>query len=359
MTGREPSSVEPGKASVSKRTHVARGLRGLVVTTSVLLCSPADAEDARSSYRLLWIREDDAASCPGPSAIARGVRERLGYDPFRDDARSMIEAHVDRSGGVWAVSLRFSDGAREATKRFESPSPDCAAVAQAAELAISLAIQGNELERAEAAPGPAAPEADARAAPSRGDEDEARARRNAKPEPPPAPTPSRPLFEGMLAVSAAGAVGLLPRPAAGLDVHGLVRFRKETFLSLGMAHFPEVRAHDPSFRLGSTFGRAGACVDPTASARPRLVGCAHVKLGNTTVVVHELLPIAPGSRAFGGVSASLLFVQPWRPFALLVEAEATVPVPAYDFTVSGTGRTIYASPFVYGFLRVGLGFGSF
>ena len=345
---------------MSKRTHVVRGLRSLVLTTSVLFGADAGADEQRPAYRFLWIREDAASSCPGPSSIAHGVRERLGYDPFRDDAPAVIEAHVDRSGGVWTVSLRFSDGAREATKRFESPSPECAAVAQAAELAISLAIQGNELARADAVQSPVEPEADAGptpgAVPSR---NEARPNARSDATEPPRPAPSRPPFEGLLAVSGAGAVGLLPRVAAGLDVHGLVRFRKESFLSLGMTHFPEVRADDPSFRLGSTLGRLGACVDPTASARPRLVGCAHAKLGSTTVVVHELLPVSPGSRVFGGVSAGLLFVQPWRPFALLVEAEATVPIPAYDFTVSGTGRTIYTSPFIYGFLRVGLGFGSF
>lgn len=358
---------------MSKRTQVACGLRGLVLLTSGLLCSDVDADEPeRPSYRLLWIREEGAGSCPGPSSIARGVRERLGYDPFRDDARAAIEAHVDRSGGVWAVSLRFSDGAREARKRFESPSPDCAAVAQAAELAISLAIQGNELARAESSQLPPVFDADAGPAlpgpPSTGGDaarasvrsDEKRARSNEKPgPPPPAPSAAPPAFEGMLAVSGLGAVGPLPRPAAGLDVHGLVRFRKDAFLSLGMAYLPDVRADDPSFRLGSTFGRAGACVDPTASARPRLVGCAHVELGSTVVVVQELMPTAPGSKVFGGVSAGLLFVQPWRPFALLVEAEAMVPLPAYDFSVSGTGRLIYASPFVYGFLRVGLGFGSF
>ena len=347
---------------MSKRTYVARGLGGLVLTAAILLCDDVDADEERPSYRLLWIREDDAASCPGPSAIARGVRDRLGYDPFRDDAQAAIEAHVDRSGGIWSASLRFSDGAREATKRFESPSPDCAAVAQAAELAISLAIQGNELARADVR---VVPEADAGGATAAvptfgGDEARGSARTGAKEGPTPqAGKPPRPAFQGMLVLSGVAAVGLLPRPAAGLDVHGLVRFRKESFLSLGMAHFPDVPADDPSFRLGSTVGRAGACVDPTASAHPRLVGCAHAKLGSTTVVVHELLPTAPGSRVFGGISAGLLFVQRLPPFALLVEAEATVPVPVYDFSVSGTGRTIYSSPVVYGFFRIGLGFGSF
>jgi hypothetical protein len=348
---------------VSKRTQVARGLRGLVLVASSLLCSDLDAgEPAQVSYRLLWIREDDAASCPGPSAVARGVRERLGYDPFRDDARAAIEAHVGHAGGTWRVSLRFSDGTREATKRFESPSPDCAAVAQAAELAIGLAIQGNELARAESATVPAEPEADAGqpaiADQSTGGTTQASvARRDANQERP--PQPALPAFEGMLAVSSVGTLGLLPQPALGLDVHGLVRLRRGVFVSLGMAHVPEVRADDPGFRLGSTLGRIGACLDPTVARRPRLVGCAHVDLGSTFVVVRELTPTAPGSKVFGGFSAGILFVQPFRPFALLVEAEALAPVPAYDLTLSGTGRVIYSAPFVSGFLRVGLGFGSF
>ena len=77
------------------------------------------------------------------------------------------------------------------------------------------------------------------------------------------------------------------------------------------------------------------------------------------MVVRELVPTAPGSRIFGAVSAGLLFVQPLRPFALLVEAEAMMPVPAYDFTLAGSGRTIYSSPLVSGFVRVGVGFGTF
>jgi len=358
--------VGAGKASVSKRTQVARGLCGLVLVSCGLLCSDASADEPEPpSYRLLWIREDDAGSCPGPSSIARGVRERLDYDPFRDDARATVEARIDRSGGVWTVSLRFSDGTREATKRFQSPSADCTAVAQAAELAISLAIQGNELARAERADGPAVPEPEAGRAPSglpSTGGDAARTsppRADAKPGPLPAPKPSPPPFAGMLAISGVGTVGLLPRPAVGLDVHGLVRVRRGVSLSLGMAHVPEVRADDPLFRLGSTLGRVGACVDPTGSARPRLVGCVHVELGSTVVVVRDLTPLAPGSKVFGGFSAGLLFVQPWEPFALLVEAAAMVPVSAYDFSVSGTGRTIYSSPLVNGVLRVGVGFGAF
>ncbi|MDF2695595.1 MAG: hypothetical protein K0S65_3978 [Labilithrix sp.] len=346
---------------MSKRIQVARGLRGFVLVASSLLCSDLDAGEAVPvSYRLLWIREDDAASCPGPSAVARGVRERLGYDPFRDDARAAIEAHVDRAGGTWRVSLRFSDGTREATKRFESPSSDCAAVAQAAELAISLAIQGNELARAESAIVPAESGADA-GPPGIADQSSGSAAPTeaSRDRPPPPPQPSLPAFEGMLAVSSVGALGLLPQPALGLDVHGLVRLRRGVFVSLGMAHVPEVRADDPAFRLGSTLGRVGACLDPTGASRPRLVGCAHVDLGSTFVVVRELTPTAPGSKVFGGVSAGILFVQPFRPFALLVEAEAMAPVPAYDLSLSGTGRVIYSSPFVSGFLRVGLGFGSF
>ncbi len=348
--GAEPVSM-PEPASTPRRAHGAYRTAGTVLATCVLLCADAEAaEPERPSYRLLWVRGDEASSCPSPSAVARGVEERLGYDPFREDARATIEAHVDRSGGVWTVTLRLPGDGQDAVKRYESPSADCNAVAQAAELAIGLAIKTHEDARVEDVPAAAASTGTRETPPAKPCEQKPDA-----PAPKPAPLP----LEGLVAVSGTGTVGLLPRAAIGLDIHGLVRLQRGAYMSMGMSHFPEVTADDPSFRLGSTLARLGACVDPTGSARPRLVGCAHGELGNTVVVVRELTPTAPGSRVFGALSAGLLFVQPWRPFALLVEAEAMVPVPAYDFSLAGTGRTIYSSPFITGFFRVGLGFGSF
>jgi hypothetical protein len=351
----------PGRASTSTRARAVQRA-GTLVAVATLFCKDVEAaEPARPSYRLLWVRGDEASSCPPPSAVARGVEERLGYDPFSADARATIEAHVDRSGGVWQVTLRFPSGSSDAVKRFESGSADCGAVAQAAELAIGLAIKTNETNeeaRDERGTPPVPPAADHAHESSNLRAAATETRAPLPPDgPPPKPAPAP--LEGLIAVSGVGAVGLLPQAAIGLDARGLVRLQRAAYLSLGMSHFPEVPADDPSFRLGTTLGRFGACVDPTRSARPRLVGCGHVELGNTVVVVRELTPTAPGSRIFGAVSAGLLFVQPWRPFALLVEANAMVPVPAYDFILSGTGRTIYSSPFVTGFLRVGLGFGSF
>ncbi len=123
-------------------------LRTLQLTLSALLltASLASAQTApqRPTARLRYARLDDAANaCPSLFQTEAAVRTRLGYDPFRDDAKDVIEVFVEKGepNGLRArMRLKDADGTSKGKRDLLSPSTDCVELSNALTLAISIAV---------------------------------------------------------------------------------------------------------------------------------------------------------------------------------------------------------------------------
>ena len=313
---------------------------------------PTRADDAgatRVPWRLAWMRTDAAAMCTGADALRRTVAERLGYDPFWESAPSLVEVNLDRDhGGTFTATLHFRDArGAETTKVLDSSARDCAVLTAASAFAIAVAIE--ESAQREVA--------------------DDRAREPLEP-PPTAPRPSRPAVRAIpspapapdatpaVAIIAAGAgsVGLLPRAAAGFDLRGRVGLGRGFAVSLGLAHYPEVRLDD-NFEIGATHGRLGLCSLAVQRGPTALHACAHAHIVSTLVIVRALEPIDPGTRLSGGASIGPTLTRSIGPLFLVLGVELFVPAPRLAFQLVGSERVVYTTPaaaFLFG-LGVGVG----
>jgi hypothetical protein len=97
---------------------------------------------APPSARLVFNRGTGADSCPSEAEIRGGVARRLGFDPFADDAPKRIHCELERSGGLFRAHIKVTaaSAAPVAERRLVSPRKDCAELAAAVELALSVAI---------------------------------------------------------------------------------------------------------------------------------------------------------------------------------------------------------------------------
>src|SRR5690348_4148994 len=83
----------------------------LWVLAPTLASAQASVEQER--YRLSWVRGKGAEECPSAGQLAEAVRQRLGRDPFSNDAPRDIEGNVARVDDVWQARLNVlgPDGA--------------------------------------------------------------------------------------------------------------------------------------------------------------------------------------------------------------------------------------------------------
>jgi len=97
---------------------------------------------APPSARLVFNRGAGAESCPSEAEMRAVVARRLGFDPFDDDAPKQIHCALERSGGLFRAHIKVAtaSAAPAAERRLVSPRKDCAELAAAVELALSVAI---------------------------------------------------------------------------------------------------------------------------------------------------------------------------------------------------------------------------
>ena len=73
----------------------------------------AEAQADAPHARFLYEREESAARCPEADEVEERVAARLGYDPFEDDAASLVELHVSRQRGAMTGHIVMRDAAGE------------------------------------------------------------------------------------------------------------------------------------------------------------------------------------------------------------------------------------------------------
>ena len=116
----------------------------------------SDARADDPSFARLSYEAADGFRCPSQGALRNSVASRLGYEPFRVDAPLALEARIVPEGAGLRAELRVRrEGRSLATRVMRTSTTDCAELAGALTLAISLAI--DPLSFARAAPPPPPP----------------------------------------------------------------------------------------------------------------------------------------------------------------------------------------------------------
>ena len=114
--------------------------RALPVLAGLLHLSPALADSART-VRLGYIVADGVVGCPGEQQVRDAVAERLGYDPFDDAAQTSVAASIQADGvGLLAKVVVEKAGTTTGEREVRARDQNCAELASAVVLAISLAI---------------------------------------------------------------------------------------------------------------------------------------------------------------------------------------------------------------------------
>ncbi|MHB8876315.1 MAG: hypothetical protein ACYC8T_21695 [Myxococcaceae bacterium] len=269
------------------------------------------------SVRFLYQRGPGAEQCPDEQAVRNAVAVRLGYDALRPQALRSAEARVERAehGLVARIALRDASGAPLGEREVSAAHFDCAELAEAMVLALSIAIDplGTGKKQAEAPP-------------------------PALPPPPRVVEQSEPIAwqasAGLLA-----SAGFEPRPSFGVALEARVRGR---LLSLGL----EGRADLP-VSVAVTGGTVSASL-LAASVVPCLhrggfSGCAVATGGALRVAGHRLPDARSLAGSFFAVGGRLLWELPLsEPLWLRLGFDFSVPL--VHTVISLDEQVVWESP---------------
>ncbi|WP_394832738.1 hypothetical protein LVJ94_40170 [Pendulispora rubella] len=312
------------------------------VVSSLLLLFLARAASAEPSARFRYVRGEGAESCGDEASMRRAVAAQLGYDPFKDDASTAVQATVGKKGErlVGRVEVR-RPGEAPGVRELSSHEMTCASLGSAMAFTISIAIDPLAIARPRPSPPPLEP---LPAPPSEPPPVEV-------PHDTPPPVPSK--AEGTehaerpkvrIGLSSHGALGLAPSAALGVGASVGLRW---TRLSLAA----EGRIFLPARADLSTGGEVHAW-----TGMGLLAPCVHMKVAQFCAVgaIGSLqgeskdvslpaedngLYAALGARA--GVEVTLT-----RYVALRPEVEALAALVRPSLTLNG--RTIWTMPPVSG-----------
>jgi hypothetical protein len=137
--------------------RVTRGSRvwWLALAAGLLLVTLPRPTQGKSppTVHLTYERAANAADCPDREAVQNAVRARLGFDPFREPAEISMRASVSRKGEeLRGRILMSSENAQAGERLLVSKRADCAELAAAMDLALSIAIDPLSIAREPTAP---------------------------------------------------------------------------------------------------------------------------------------------------------------------------------------------------------------
>ena len=307
--------------------------------------------------KLTYTRGAGASDCPDDDVIRAGVAARLGYEPFDDRAERVVTATVSRTGHVLEARILIAgaDGKAAAERKLTSRQSDCAELASAMELAISIAIDPLAGSRPRAAP-PAPPPAPT---PPPAPPPPPRVIVVREPAPPPAPAPPPPaprvpiVFQVRL--GGLGTLGSAPAAAVGGTVQASVR---RGWFSIGLegrgdlAQTTELDYNGRQvgdFQTSTLMGSLVPC-----AFRGVLEGCALLSAGQIRASSRGLaMPqqvtapfLAVGARV--GLEIPLGSVLSWG-------AHLDVLAPISETVLRIGGQPVWTSPAISGALGVTIG----
>jgi hypothetical protein len=190
-----------------------------VSTVWIALLALAAPINPALQVNLTYHRGETALDCGDDETFRNSVRARLGFDPFRRDAVTRMDARIERRGQTLSASLNVRTPDEEPLERlFTSEGKDCSELFSALSLAVTLAIDPLAVGRAPVE----APVAPAAAIPV------------APPSPLPPSTPVIPRFQlGVL-----GALGAQPAFTGGAQVGGGIGWGRYSLMVEARADLP-------------------------------------------------------------------------------------------------------------------------
>jgi hypothetical protein len=296
----------------------------------------ADGAGPSSFFRLSWVREDSAESCPDARVVAQRVREHLGRDPFSESAGIAAEIVVAGQSGGFVARIRIrGEGSGLRGERILTSDENCDTLASAVALALAMYMDPNAALR------PHAPEPQALV-----------------PSAPPAaqqsavalpaanlPEPSTDDSRGHGGAVAGGVLvsnGLLPGLSPGARISAELRPLPRLRVLVTGGFLPEQHTADRRFAFGLAAGGAGACVDLVATPFVELAPCASILAGEIHSVVLVLSPTTPGGRLWMGAAAlaqARFHVLP--PLFVEIGAGAWIPFLRHTFEVTSWPQPIF------------------
>ncbi|MEZ4410129.1 MAG: hypothetical protein R3A52_27180 [Polyangiales bacterium] len=169
-------------------------LRCAFALAALLVAPAASAQHNSPTAVLRYERGEGASACPDAQAVRDAVAARLGYDPFRESAPMTVRATITRHRRRLRGRVEVTDaaGAAVGTREIESSRRDCAEIASALTLAVSIVIDPLSLTRPAPAPAPPAPAPAPAPAPPPPPPPQPVVAAPAPPPPAPPPAPPRP-----------------------------------------------------------------------------------------------------------------------------------------------------------------------
>jgi hypothetical protein len=343
---------------IQPNTRRPRGGAALVlITCGLLQALPASAANA-GSYRLSLVRGEGAETCPTAAEVEASVNARLNRVAFSPAAGASIEGVFSREGAAWIAELWVRDetGRSTGSRRIPALGPDCAALAEAATLAIALTIDPDAALAEPGAPAlrplPALPAPPPRVPPC--------------PLCPVAPVPRCPACQpsarttGGLSFRASArvlaAAGALPGVAPGLGLHAEVG--TETWSGFAnVSYLPESRTSDRRFGFGLGAAGTGVCGSFHGEKAVVIGVCGGLELGGVHAVVYDLTPLEPGDRLWfaAAIGPRVRIPGPGATFFDL-GLSGVVPLLRRNFRVRGVTEPAFEQSVFGGFGYLGVGF---
>lgn len=237
-----------------KRENGRRGLVFAFVVSVPLALAAAE----RPTARLRYTKKASASACPDEPDVRDSVAARLGYDPFRDDARRVIDVTITHDAKGFHATIE--EGAR--LRRLDSTAKDCADLASSIAVSLSTAIDPLGVgATASAAPSVSAPPSSAAPAHS--------ATPSVAPSAPPAEPPDDVAF--VATVGSHVAFGAAPDLAFGITTGFALRWK---LFQLGLEGRVDAEARGPGPNGGAVKSSIiGASIVPCLQSDPLFV-CA-------------------------------------------------------------------------------------
>ncbi len=292
---------------------MSRGAALACLVGTLLVATNAAAQTPTPTAVLRYERSDDAAQCPDAQGLRDTVAARLGYDPFRDAAPTTVHATITRNRRRLRgrVEVTNAAGATVGTREIESSRRDCAEIASAMALAISIVIDPLSLTRPPPPPAPVVPPSPPPPPPP---PPVVVVEPIASPPPPPPPpivrrAPPPPSRRPAVEVALGGGVTLGHTPAATASVAASVALRwnlvslalegSHAFLSSAeLAGVGEVQASLAS-------GRIVPCLNHRFSPRFEASVCGVLALGALSATATSVDLARPAAAFYAAVGARL------------------------------------------------------
>lgn len=316
--------TSPGRSAAEIAASGKRWLRrlcGLAIGAAILFTGQAAAKSVPPAVRLTYDRAANVADCPERESVLDAVRARLGFDPFREPAEITIRASVFRDGKELRAQILWSDGvARASERRLASQRADCAELASAMELALSIAIDPLGISRKPELSAPATPAAQIEAVE--------------------APAPDRSSSRYLDAVvGTAGNFGETVAPTLGLFAGVGLRSEHWSISLEGRADLPRSRsAGGGSVEAGTLAATLVPCV-----RRGWLGGCALTSFEALRGSGHDLSNLSQATSLFFAIGARALVEIPLHG-SLAIRAHADVASPLTRTSLKVGGTEVWTSP---------------